>query len=431
MEKSLAHWRAEHPLLFVSMAICIGLLLQYYAANQGFIVTPLKSCGIMVFSLIAYYTNEKYNPHFQWQGIFIIVIMIVWGFCMGSTLPSSIPQFKLHNTTSSYWIASELPFIKNLREAMIQKMNLYIITKEESGFAQALLLGVKSSLDKNILKAYLQLGIIHIIAISGMHIDLIFKSVLKLTQWKPQHSIFKWLELILLLGGVWTYTLIAFASASIVRASIFFSIYLIGRFFNQPRYTLNCIAGGLLMMLLWDSKSGSQIGLQLSYAAVVGIYLFHPLLQKLVPMDNVLLTMIWSSFSISFAAQLTTLPLLLYHFHQISPIILVSNFIIVPLSNLLLYALLIFIISPSIWNIAPILGNGIQYYIHGLNRGIMFFYEKGMGNTLYSKWDSPQVCLYYLCLFWGYLWWHQAKARYLLYILGIVVVFQFIKLFSS
>lgn len=345
MEKSLAHWRAEHPLLFVSLAICLGLLLQYYATREEFIVTPLKSCGIMIFSLLVYYSNEKYNPHFPSQGIIIIMIMIVWGFCMGSILPSPIPKFKLHNNSSSYWIATELPFIKNLREAMIQKMNHYIITKEESGFAQALLLGVKSSLDKNILKAYLQLGIIHIIAISGMHIDLIFKSVLKLTQWKPQHSIFKWMELILLLGGVWTYTLIAFASASIVRASIFFSIYLIGRFFNQPRYTLNCIAGGLLMMLLWDSKSGSQIGLQLSYAAVVvGIYLFQPLLQKLVPMDNILLTMIWSSFSISFAAQLTTLPLLLYHFHQISPIILVSNFIIVPLSNLLLYALLIFII---------------------------------------------------------------------------------------
>jgi len=430
MEKSLAHWRAEHPLLFVSLAICMGLLLQYDANRQGFILSPLQSSGIMVFSLIVYYYNQKYNPHFQWQGIIIMTIIIVWGFCMGSTLPSSFPKFEPPNTSSNL-NPSELPFIKKLRDAMIQKMNVYIITKEESGFAQALLLGVKTSLDKNILKAYLQLGIIHIIAISGMHIDLIFKTVLKLTQWKPQHSIFKWIELILMLTGVWTYTLIAFASASIVRASIFFSIYLIGRFFNQPRYTLNCIAGGLLMMLIGDSKSGSQIGLQLSYAAVLGIYLFQPLLQKLLPMDNILLTMIWSSFSVCFAAQLTTLPLLLYYFHQISPIILVSNFIIVPLSNLLLYALLIFIISPPLWNIPQILGNGIQYYIHSLNQWILYFYEKGMGNTLYSKWNSTQVCLYYLCLFWMYLWWYQAKARYLMYILGVWVVFQFIKLFSS
>ncbi|TRZ75651.1 MAG: hypothetical protein D4R94_06310, partial [Chitinophagaceae bacterium] len=125
MEKSLAHWRAEHPLLFVSLAICIGLLLSYYAADPVFIVTPLKSCGIMVFSLIAYYTNEKYNPHFQWQGIIIIIIVIVWGFCMGSILPSSIPKFGSSNTSSSNLIGPEHPFIKNLREAMIQKMNLY------------------------------------------------------------------------------------------------------------------------------------------------------------------------------------------------------------------------------------------------------------------------------------------------------------------
>lgn len=430
MEKSLTHWRAEHPLLLVTLSICTGLLIQYFLANQAFTVMPLYSCGIMVGSLIAYYINEKYNKHFHWQGIMMMMIMVVWGFCMGSIHPSLNTKLNLPNN-SSYLIVPEFSWIKNVRDIMIQKINLYIITKEESSFAQALLLGVKSSLDKNILKAYLQLGIIHIIAISGMHIDLIFKSVLKFTQWKPQHGIFKWIELFLLLGGVWTYTLIAFASASIVRASIFFSIYLIGKFFNQPRYTLNCMVGGLLIMLIWDSKSGSQVGLQLSYAAVLGIYLFHPLLLKLVPMDNLFLNMIWSSFSISFAAQLTTLPLLMYHFHQISPIILVSNFIVVPLSNLLLYALLIFIISPPIWNIPQMIGNGIQYYIHGLNQGILFFYHKGMGNTLFSKWDYSQVFLYYVCLGALYLWWHKAKAKYLLYSLGMVVVFQYIKLFST
>ena len=183
-------------------------------------------------------------------------------------------------------------------------------------------------------------------------------------------------------------------------------------------------------MLIWDKQSGGQLGLQLSYAAVLGIYLFHPLIVKLLPMDNIILHLVWSSFSISFAAQLTTLPLILFHFHQISPIILVSNFVIVPLSNLLLYALLIFIISPQQFHIAQILGNGIENYIHWLNQSILFFYEKGMGNTFYSTWSSSQVGMYYCCLFWGYLWWYRTQPRYFLYILGLWVVHSFIKLFS-
>lgn len=421
MEKSLAHWKAEHPLLFVSLCICMGLLLQYESEANGLQMLPKISFGLILISLLGYYLNNRYIKNFQIQGLLIIGILMIWGFCMGNLTTGYFPE---------NWIEVHLPFIQILRNAMIQKMNHYIVHQEESGFAQALLLGVKTNLDKNILHAYLQLGIIHIIAISGMHIDLIFKNLLKITSWLPHHLVFKWLELILILSGVWTYTFIAFASASIVRASLFFSIYLIGRFFQQPRYTLNCIAGGLLIMLIWDKQSGGQLGLQLSYAAVLGIYLFHPLIVKLLPMDNIILHLVWSSFSISFAAQLTTLPLILFHFHQISPIILVSNFVIVPLSNLLLYALLIFIISPQQFHITQILGNGIENYIHWLNQSILFFYEKGMGNTFYSTWSSSQVGMYYCCLFWGYLWWYRTQPRYFLYILGLWVVHSFIKLFS-
>ena len=177
-------------------------------------------------------------------------------------------------------------------------------------------------------------------------------------------KIFLFIELILVLGGVWLYTLMAFSSPSIVRASVFFSIYFIGKFLQQSSFTLNTIAGGMLLLLLFDVKNLDNLGLQLSYAAVMGIHLFYPLFYKMLPMDNPILSFLWSNLCLSFAAQLTTLPILVYHFHQIASLVLVSNFIMVPLSNVLLYSLVLLLVCPSVFGLPYLFGQWIQQYIY-------------------------------------------------------------------
>jgi len=321
-------------------------------------------------------------------------------------------------------------FINEARQWMIIKINESIPEKDANGFAQALLMGVKTDINKDILKAYTQLGIIHIIAISGMHLDILFKNALFITHWLPRKKFWLGLELVLILSAVWIYTFIAYASPSVVRASLFFSIYFIGTFLNQPKYTLNCIAAGLFVILFFDIHSIRHIGLQLSYAAVIGIHLFYPLFDKMLPMDNIILKWMWSNMCISFAAQLTTLPILLFHFHQLSTLVIISNFIMVPLSTILLYALFVLILTPHQMHFSAYLGNWIQNYIQWLNKGVVYFYEQAIGTPFVIQMSALQVVGYYAGLFYVYLWLYQRQAKYLVYMMVIFTVISLIKLFS-
>ena len=419
MEKSLSHWKAEHPLLFISISISIGYLIAnkygYHHTSSNttiaFFIVGISMGALLCLPLL---------PLKKWQqGVVILFILVSWGNVIYLTTQQQ----------NLMWFSYPNGIISHIRIWMIQKIDRHIIDNEASGFAKALLIGVKSDVDKNIIKAYTQLGIIHIIAISGMHLDIIFKNLVFVTGHLPRKLLWRLLELAIVLITVWIYTFIAFASPSVVRASIFFSLFFVGTFLNQPKYTLNCIAGGILVILFFDIHSIYHIGLQLSYAAVIGIHLFYRIFYKMLPMDNPILNWMWSNLCITLSAQLTTLPILLYHFHQTSPLVLISNFMMVPLSTLLLYALIGLVILPNPVNFSMHLGGLIQSYINFLNRVVLSFHQNPIGTPLLIQMSGRMVVSYYLGLLFVYLWLYKRKAKYLFYSLVIITLVSLIKLF--
>ena len=419
MEKSLSHWKAEHPLLFISISISIGYLIAnkygYHHTSSNttiaFFIVGISMGALLCLPLL---------PLKKWQqGVVILFILLSWGCVIYLTTQQQ----------NLMWLPYPNGIISHIRIWMIQKIDRHIIDNEASGFAKALLIGVKSDVDKNIIKAYTQLGIIHIIAISGMHLDIIFKNLVFVTGHLPRKIFWRLLELAIVLITVWIYTFIAFASPSVVRASIFFSLFFVGTFLNQPKYTLNCIAGGILVILFFDIHSIYHIGLQLSYAAVIGIHLFYRIFYKMLPMDNPILNWMWSNLCITLSAQLTTLPILLYHFHQTSPLVLISNFMMVPLSTLLLYALIGLVILPNPVNFSMHLGGLIQSYINFLNRVVLSFHQNPIGTPLLIQMSGRMVVSYYLGLLFVYLWLYKRKAKYLFYSLVIITLVSLIKLF--
>jgi competence protein ComEC len=237
-------------------------------------------------------------------------------------------------------------------------------------------------------------------------------------------------ELFIVLASVWTYTLMAFASPSIVRAALFFSIYYIGKFRGASTFTLNVIAGGILIFLLFDIKNLENMGLQLSYAAVLGIHLFYPLLNKMMPMDNPILVFLWSNLCISIAAQLTTLPILLYYFHELASMVLISNFMMVPLSTVLLYALALLVITPNSMGLPKLMGQIIEKYIIGMNKAIRHLEGLPMNRPLFISFGIEQVILFYLALLVIYAWLYTTRVYWLLYLMGLFCCYFIIKLFS-
>jgi hypothetical protein len=218
MEKSNSHWKAANPLLFISATLLIGVVLGslfFNHSNQPIYAIVIICIGLILLRGCFFFAIPKWC-----NGMLVIGILISWGVAIYfATQEKNL----IHFPYPANWVAY-------CRNWVIQKINTTIESKEANGFALALVLGVKSDLNKAVLNAYTQLGIIHIVAISGMHLEIIFKNLTRITSLMPRKKIFLFIELILVLSGVWLYTLMAFSSPSIVRASVFFSIYFIGKF---------------------------------------------------------------------------------------------------------------------------------------------------------------------------------------------------------
>ncbi|MFA9205367.1 MAG: ComEC/Rec2 family competence protein [Burkholderiaceae bacterium] len=424
MEKSPKHFRAAHPLLFIASILLVGLVFAKLFLQSLFILSIQDAFGLLFLSLILLQfiiAHSTIRPLAKYvEGISVYLLLFGWGILL----------FFLTKEKNTFQIPYPKIFIDYCRNRVVNKLNASIGSKEANAFAQSLLLGVKTDTNKELLNAYKQLGIIHIVAISGMHLEIIFKNILHITRWLPRKKLFTLLELFIVLSSVWTYTLMAFASPSIVRAAVFFSIYYLGKFLEASSFTLNVIAGGILILLLFDVKNIENIGLQLSYAAVLGIHLLYPLLSKMLPMDNPILVFLWNNLCISIAAQLTTLPILLYHFHQLASLVLISNFIMVPLSTLLLYAIALLVITPNIIGLPKIIGQIIEKYIIGINNAITHLEALPMNRPLLISFGLGQVILFYLALLLIYAWLYTKRSQWLLYLTGLFCCYFIIKLFS-
>lgn len=429
MEKSSQHFKAAHPLLFIASLLLAGLVFAKLLLQELIAISISEASYLLILSLIflqfiisrSGIKTTTASTHAKIiEGIAMYLILFSWGILL----------FFITNDRNLFQIPYPEKLITFCRNAVIHKLNDTIKSTEANVFAQSLLLGVKTKANKELINAYRQLGIIHIIAISGMHLEIIFKNILRLTHWLPRKKIFIIIELIVVLCCVWTYTLMAFASPSILRAAVFFSIYYIGKFLGASSYTLNVVAGAVLILLLFDIKNVENIGLQLSYAAIMGIHLLVPLFNKMIPMDNPIFIFLWNNVCISIAAQLTTLPILLYHFHQLASLVLISNFIMVPISTLLLYALALLVISPNILGLPPLGGQIIEKYIIGMNKAISHLDALPINRPLNISFGLGQVILYYLALLLMYAWLYTKKAKWLVYILGIFCIYGMLKLFS-
>jgi competence protein ComEC len=420
MQNTYAYWKAGHPLVFISLHLLIGLLCSSWFGKIQFEyghIYALFLIGGTLLLLIHFSFLKK-----QSMAVSFAISIIL--FCWGIAIQWASPQYSFSK--------SQLPitYIIDCRNWVIEKINKTLPNKEANGFALAILLGVKMDINQSLINAYTQLGIVHIIAISGMHLDILFKNLAKFTQLLPRNKMFLILELLLLLFSVWTYTLMAFASPSIVRACIFFTIYTIGKFMGLTVFTLNVIGAGILILLFVQPNGIYHIGLQLSYAAVIGIHIFYPLLYQSMTLKNPMIQFLWSNCCVSIAAQLTTLPILALYFHKIAGWVLVSNFIMVPLSNIILYGLALLLLLPNQFSISLFWGQYIQKYIIGFNELVRGWFLYTQAETIQLKMNNTTILVYYLILLCLYLWLYFKNARYLLGILGSCILYYLIKLFS-
>ncbi|MFM1794400.1 MAG: hypothetical protein RL642_785 [Bacteroidota bacterium] len=227
-------------------------------------------------------------------------------------------------------------FLNQCRTWIIATLQKQIGSPKEAGLAEALLIGYKEDLDEELQAQYTLSGISHIIAVSGMHLGLIFSVLSYLLSLITKRKILRLFSFGIILPLLWTFALITGASASVLRSVLVFSFVLFGNLLLKRSTSINVLLASAFFLLVLQPTLLYDIGFQLSYAAVLSILIYEPLISKLVYTKNKLIKYLWEMVSITLAAQILTTPIILYHFNQFPLFFLITNMVAVPLSSLVL-----------------------------------------------------------------------------------------------
>jgi competence protein ComEC len=231
-------------------------------------------------------------------------------------------------------------FIYSARENILSALRKNIDAgKDELGIAEALLIGYTNDLDKDLVQAYSNTGVVHIIAISGMHLGLIYIILVWLFALTPGIKKYKWMQALLILSCLWLFSLLTGGSASVLRSAVMFTFITLGKtIFTKQASMYNSLAASAFVMLVYNPYYLWDVGFQLSYLAVVGIVIFQKPVYNLIYVKNKWANKVWEMMAITLAAQILTFPVCIYYFHQFPNLFLITNLIAVPLSTVILFA---------------------------------------------------------------------------------------------
>ena len=222
----------------------------------------------------------------------------------------------------------EIALIFRKRAAdIIQKTDL---PEERKAFLQALLLGEIQNINSTQRASFSTAGISHILAVSGLHTGIIWW-LLGMILLPFKYIAGGRLRYFLIITGLWFYAFFTGLSPSVTRATIMATMILAGMILGRKNITLNSLLIAAFLMLLYQPYYLFDIGFQLSFTAVLSITFLYHLLTRCIFPRHILLRRIWSLTALSLSAQIGTLPIAVYYFHEIPILFLLSNLLILPL----------------------------------------------------------------------------------------------------
>ena len=318
----------------------------------------------------------------------------------------------------------------NTRNNVLAIFRKWVPGQTEMGVAEALLIGYRDDLDKDLVRSYSNTGVVHIIAISGLHLGMIYALLLLLlTPFKR----FKWIRIakpLIIVLVIWGFTLLAGAVPSILRSAVMFSFIVIGESLGRRTNIYNTLAASAFCLLVYDPYYFWDVGFQLSYTAVLSIVLFMKPIYKNFYFKNKILTYIWQLNAVTLSAQVLTLPIILYYFHQFPNLFLFTNFIAVPLSGFILYGELILLLVCNIPFLNLYTGKAVAFLITQMD-GVI----ERTDRIPYSVTDNIQVNLTQTILLYfsiAYIsWWLvQKKLKGFIVGLSFLLVFFCLRAFT-
>ncbi len=280
--------------------------------------------------------HQWYNGHFDYQRY-----MLCHRFCGETFVGRGRWQWKTLTLDGLSLIQRARLHALLLRHKLLQHYRQWKFTDEQYGIVAAMTLGDKSQLTPQLRDIYSQVGASHVLALSGLHLMIIYAVISMFIGWWR----FRTLSQVLTVLSIWAFAFLVGLSPSVVRSAFMISVYALLSIGYRERMSVNTIAFTAIIMLIINPFSLYDVGFQLSFMAVLAIILFNPLFTAIIPLHILQrhrwLNIIWGLTTVSISAQVGTAPLVAYYFGKLPTYFLISNFIAIPLATLILYLVLV------------------------------------------------------------------------------------------
>jgi competence protein ComEC len=234
------------------------------------------------------------------------------------------------------------------RRLLLERLETAGLSDDRYAVVAAMALGDRSALTKELKETYSKTGASHVLALSGLHLGIIYALLSMLVVGRRWQMITQVATVL----SIWAFVFLTGMSASVVRSAIMLTVYALLALGHRQKMSVNTLAFTAIVMLLVTPKALFDVGFQMSFMAVFSILLFVPLFYRPFSAEYLMthraVSWLWGIVAVSVAAQIGVAPLIAYYFGRFSCYFLLTNFIVIPAATLILYLALGTLLIPSL-----------------------------------------------------------------------------------
>lgn len=351
------------PFLRLLLPYIAGIIIAWHTMSYAIAVFLSVASALIWLADKLYFKRQGYNMR-HICGIYITLLFTVIGI-ISYNLSIYNDLNKQNNHT--YIETKAL----NIRETLISTYKTYT-SEDNEGIISAITLGKKDGIDRHTKKMFSMSGGSHVLAVSGLHVGIIYVILLWFASLLPKKRVITTLSHIITIACLWFYAYICGLPASVVRSALMFNLISVAVIIERRNVSLNAVFTSAFIMLIYKPLYLFDIGFQLSYTAVISILLFYPKFFALIKLQNKMLSTAWSMICVSASAQIGTLPLTIYYFHQIPTYSLITNFLVIPAAFLIIYLAAIMLIVSPLPYLAELAGKAVDTVTGALRAGVEY-----------------------------------------------------------
>ena len=319
-------------------------------------------------------------------------------------------------------------YASKLRNKIVHNLEKNNFNKTELSVVVALILGQQQDISQEVIRDYQYAGAIHVLSVSGLHVGCILLFITFLLKPIPNDKKGSIIKLIIVIASLWLFGILAGLAPSVVRSVTMFSFVAIGMFLRRSVNIYHTLVVSALLILLFRPSFLFDIGFQLSYIALFFIVWLQPLLASIWTPKYKVVNYFWEIITVSFAAQIGTLPLSIYYFHQFPGLFFVTNIVILPMLSLILGIGVVVMLLAAVNVVWYPMMKLLEYSIWFLNKIIAWvasfedFIFKDIPLNSYMLWSS------YLLIFSLIIWSKKPTFKKLTLSLSALILVQIISI---